>query len=143
MIAGADRLEGYQRALHQRGLAVAPELIAEGDFTEDGGYWAMQKLLPQNPDAVFVASDSMAQGALRALREAGKRVPQDIALVGFDDMPFAARLDPALTTVRQPTVRVGALAAETLIEMVGDTTRQPRRIVLPTELVIRASCGAH
>jgi len=142
MIAGADRLEGYQQALHQRGLTVNHDLIAEGDFTEDGGYWAMQKLLSQNPDAVFVASDAMTQGAYRALREAGRQVPQDIAVVGFDDMPFAARMSPALTTVRQPTIRVGALAAETLIDMVSDEARQPRRLVLPTELVIRASCGA-
>src|SRR5207302_269625 len=93
-----------------------------------------------SPDAVFVASDAMALGALRALREAGKRVPEDIAIAGFDDMPFAARTDPPLTTVRQPIQRMGALAAETLIDLIGNPDPQPRRILLPTELVIRASC---
>jgi LacI family transcriptional regulator, galactose operon repressor len=142
MIAGADRRDGYFSALKDRGLAVEPSLIVEGDFTDDGGYAAMQKLLPQQPDAVFVASDAMAVGALRALREVGRRVPDDLALVSFDDMPFAARAEPPLTTVRQPIHRVGVIAAETLMDLIEDPESGPRRIVLPTELVIRASCGA-
>src|SRR5581483_2858416 len=102
MIAGMDRLDGYRDAFRMRGLAVDPNLIVEGDFSEESGYRAIQQLLRREPDAVFVASDSMALGALRALREVGKRAPQDIAIVGFDDMPFAAHTDPPLTTVRQP-----------------------------------------
>ena len=102
----------------------------------------MQRLLPLNPDAVFAASDVMAMGALRALRDAGRRVPEDIALVGFDDMPFAARTDPPLTTVRQPVQRTGEVAAETLMDLIEHPDAQPRRILLPTELVIRASCGS-
>jgi LacI family transcriptional regulator len=141
MIAGSDRLEGYRLALRNRGVAPDPSLIVEADFTEEGGYAAMQRLLPLSPDAVFVASDAMALGALRALRDAGKRVPNDIAIAGYDDMPFSARTDPPLTTVRQPIQRMGALAAETLIDLIANPDPQPRRIILPTELVIRASCS--
>jgi LacI family transcriptional regulator len=141
MIAGADRLQGYLLALRNRGIASDPALVVEADFTEEGGYIAMQRLVPHSPDAVFVASDAMAVGALRALREAGKRVPEDIAIAGFDDIPFAARADPPLTTVRQPIQRMGTLAAETLIDLISYPQPQPRRIVLPTELLIRESSG--
>jgi LacI family transcriptional regulator len=143
MIAGADRRAGYEAALRDRGIAPDLNLIAEGDFTEVGGYMAAQRLLPHQPDAIFAASDSMAVGALRALREAGRRVPADVALVGFDDMPFTARTDPPLTTVRQPIQRTGQLAAETLMDMLDERSSRPRRIILPTELVIRASCGSN
>jgi len=142
MIAGSDRLEGYLAALRVGRIAENPDLIVEGDFTEEGGYRAMQRLLPFAPDAVFVASDAMAVGALRALREAGQRVPEDIAVAGFDDIPFAARTEPPLTTVRQPIQRMGATAVDTLIDLISDPDSQPRRIILPTELVIRASCGS-
>jgi LacI family transcriptional regulator len=142
MIAGVDRLQGYQIALRDRGIMPDPQLVVEGDFTEEGGHLAMQRLLPAAPDAVFVASDAMAVGALRALREAGKCVPEDVAVVGFDDMPFAARTDPPLTTVRQPIQRLGSLAAETLIDLINQPAAPPRRIVLPTELIMRASCGS-
>lgn len=142
MIAGMDRLNGYRDALKARGFAADRHLISQGDFSEGGGYVAMQQLLPHSPDAVFVASDAMALGALRALREAGKRVPDDVALVGYDDMPFAARTDPPLTTVRQPIHRAGFVAAETLMDLIADGNDVPRRVILPTELVIRESCGA-
>ena len=141
MIAGADRLEGYVGALRAKGLMPQANLIAEGDFTEDGGHHAMQRLLPSKPDAVFASSDTMAVGALRAIHEAGLRVPADIALVGFDDMPFAARTDPPLTTVRQPIRQAGSTVAEALVDLITHPDSQPRRIVLPTELVIRASSG--
>jgi len=139
MIAGMDRLEGYQLALRDAGMTIDPRLIAVGDFSENGGYARMQDLLPLKPDAVFVASDAMALGALRAIREAGLRVPQDIALAGYDDMPFAERTDPPLTTVRQPIHQAGVTAAETLIDLVTDPSSQPRHIILPTQLVVRAS----
>ena len=102
----------------------------------------MQRLLPLRPEAVFAASDMMAEGALRALREAGRRVPADIAVVGFDDMPFAPRTDPPLTTVRQPVHRMGVVVAETLIDMIENPDPAPRRVILPTEIVIRKSCGS-
>lgn len=125
MIAGVDRRDGYLAALRARGVSVDPHLIVESDFTEAGGYAAMQRLLAYKLDAVFAASDTMALGALR---EAGRRVPADVSLVGFDDMPFAARTDPPLTTVRQPIPRTGAMAAETLIDMVARRDGQPRRL---------------
>jgi LacI family transcriptional regulator len=142
MIAGSDRLAGYRAALHDRGAAFDPALVAEGDFTEAGGYHAMQRLLSRRPDAVFAASDIMALGALRAIREAGLRVPEDVALVGFDDLPQAARTDPPLTTIRQPVHRLGGTAVDTLIDVVEHPDSAPRRIVLPTELVVRTSCGS-
>ena len=138
---GQDRRQGYESALGQSGLSYNPALVAGGDFTYEGGYQAMLHLLPHNPDSVFVASDTMAQGALHAILENGRTVPQDIALVGFDDMPFAAHMIPPLTTVRQPVQRMGSVAAETLIELIEHPSTKPRGIRLPTELVIRASCG--
>ncbi len=142
MIAGMDRLDGYLAALRDYGIDLDPSLVVEGDFREAGGETAMQRLIPLKPDAVFVASDTMAVGALRALRNANLRVPQDIALVGFDDMPFAAHADPPLTTIRQPVHRAGAVAAEVLIDLISNPGSRPRRVILPTELVIRASTGS-
>jgi LacI family transcriptional regulator len=142
MIAGVDRLAGYLNALSDRKIAHDGNLIVEGDFTEQGGYLAMQRLLPLEPDAVFVASDAMAIGALRALREEGKRVPEDVAIASFDDIPTASRVDPPLTTIRQPIQRMGAVAAEALIDMISHPDTHPRRIILPTEMVIRQSCGS-
>lgn len=143
MIAGTDRLEGYQTALRKKHLTPEAHLICEGDFTENGGYVSMRALIPEKPDAVFVASDMMALGAMRAIREANLRIPQDIAIAGYDDMPFAARTEPPLTTVRQPVHRAGFVAAETLIELVKNPTSPTHRILLPTELVIRASTEPH
>jgi LacI family transcriptional regulator len=139
MIAGADRLDGYLRALNAHNLPIDPALIVPGDFTENGGFTAMQQLIARKPDAVFVGSDMMARGALRAIRTAGLRVPADIAIAGFDDMPFAEHTDPPLTTVRQPIQRAGFVAAETLIELITQPGADTKRIVLPTELIVRAS----
>jgi LacI family transcriptional regulator len=141
-LASEDRTRGYLDALQERRLPVIEPLMLHGDFTEASGYEAMQRLLPREPDAVFVASDTMALGALRALREDGKRVPDEIALVSFDDMPQAATADPPLTTVRQPIRRVGELAVEMLIDILENGDAPARRLILPTELVIRASCGS-
>ncbi len=139
---GIDRKEGYLRALAERGRDVDPSWIAEGDFSEAGGYYAMQQLLPARPDAVFAASDIMAIGALRAVREAGLRVPDDVAVVGFDDLPAAARSEPPLTTVRQQVLRFGMTAVEVLTDLIENGITPPRRIIMTTELIIRESCGA-
>jgi LacI family transcriptional regulator len=141
-LAAEDRKQGYLNALRERRVWTDESLIIYGDFTETSGYEAMQRLLPHQPDAVFVASDSMALGAMRALREAEKRVPDEVAVVGFDDMPQAATADPPLTTIRQPIQRAGVLAVEMLIDILENGTEPARRIILPTELVIRASCGS-
>lgn len=142
MIAGYDRFQGYLRALEERGVAYQPALVSEGDFSEAGGYTAMRRLLPMHPGAIFIASDTMAEGALRAIRETGLRVPQDMAIVSYDDMPIAARSTPALTTVRQPTHRMGSVSVNTLIDIIQNPSANKRHIVLPVELVIRESCGA-
>jgi LacI family transcriptional regulator len=142
MIAGQDRLQGYRQALDERGITFQPELVVEGDFSEAGGYAAMRRLLLHKPTAVFVASDMMAEGAMRALREAGQLVPQDVAIVGYDDMPNSSRITPPLTTIRQPTNRMGSLAVDALIDIIQYPSPNKRHIVLPVELVIRESCGA-
>ncbi|HAL61047.1 MAG TPA: LacI family transcriptional regulator [Chloroflexi bacterium] len=145
MAAGQDRLEGYRQAMQAHGIPVEERLVVEGDFTENSGMVGMQRLLSASPSAVFVASDMMAIGALKALRQAGWQVPQDIALVSFDDIPIASAIEPALTTVRQPIERMGSIAVEVLLSLVESSPEEEapvHRIVLPTELVVRASCGS-
>jgi len=100
----------------------------------------MAKLLIHKPDAVFVASDTMAIGAIKAAKDAGLRIPEDIGIAGFDDMPSAASSDPPLTTVRQPIQRCGAIAAQALIDMINHPSAPHHHVILPTELVIRSSC---
>jgi len=140
-IAGYDRFQGYQRALQERRQALRSELVVEGDFTESGGYTAMLQLIPMRPDAVFVASDMMAVGAMRALHEVNLTVPEDVAIIGFDDIPAAAKADPPLTTVRQPIRTMGSVAVETLIDILAHPGSEVRHILVATELVIRSTCG--
>ncbi len=137
--AGAYRDAGFRHALADRGMPIDEELIEVSDFSDAGGYEAMRSLLDRRPDAVFANSDAIALGAIR---DRGLVVPDDIAVVGFDDMPLAASADPPLTTVRQPINRTGALAVETLIDIVKTSPEPARHLVLPVELVIRASGGA-
>jgi len=139
-ISGQDRYQGYLDALQGHGLPVIPELITEGDYSDWGGYQAMKRLLPFHPDAVFAASDAMALAAIRAIQEAGLHIPEDIAIVGFDDIPPAATSSPPLTTIRQPIQQTGKLVAEMLIDMIENPDPRPRQVVLPVELVVRSSC---
>lgn len=141
-MAGSDRDRGYRQAMQDRGYTVDEELIAYGDFTEESGYEAMQALLPQRPDAVVVQSDAMALGASRAIRDAELSIPDDIALIGYDDLPPALLAEPLLTTIRQPIQRKGMIATETLVDMLQNPDQPTQHIILPTELIIRASCGA-
>jgi LacI family transcriptional regulator len=138
-ISGLDRYQGYQDALHERGIPLNHDLVAEGQFSDPSGYLAMKRLLPHKPDAVFIASDAMAFAAMRAIYEEGLSIPEDIAVIGFDDIPSAATSHPPLTTIRQPIIRTGCLAAEMLIDIIQHPETQPRRMVLSTELVIRSS----
>jgi len=145
MAHGEDRLTGYRQALGAHGFAIDERLIVEGDYTEPSGSMGVQRLLPASPTAIFAASDMMAIGALKALREAGLRVPEDIALVGFDDVSMASAVVPALTTVRQPISRMGSMATEILLGMLNSSNGAlipPQKVILPTELVVRYSCGA-
>ncbi|MEM6530845.1 MAG: substrate-binding domain-containing protein, partial [Chloroflexota bacterium] len=140
--AGAQRSQGYQQALIDYDRPCDDALIATGDFTRHSGYTAMQQLLPHRPDAVFAASDEMGVGAIRAITGAGLRVPDDIAIVGFDDVPSAGAISPQLTTIRQPIQEMGALAIETLLDIISDDVTEPQQVVLDTQLIIRESCGA-
>jgi LacI family transcriptional regulator len=138
-----DRIEGYVNALTEAGYIINPSLIAKGEFSETSGYEAMKSLLPHKPDAVFIASDLMASGAIRALQDSGLHVPEDIALVGFDDIPLAALTKIQLTTVRQPIPQIGTKGVELLIELIENNTQTPRSFILDTELIVRDSCGAN
>jgi len=135
---GVDRLAGYREALINHGLEPGP--IAYGDFTRPAGIHAMCRLLDHRPnlDAVFCASDLMAVGALHALRQSGRRVPDDVAVIGFDDLPLASFTQPTLTTVHQPVEEMGAVAARRLLALVDGKETGPSPI-LPTSLVIRQS----
>ena len=139
MIAGIDRYAGYRSALDAAGLPTDPALVAEGDFTEAGGARAMAALLERVPDldAVFVASDPMALGALRTLRRAGRSVPGDVAVVGFDDAAVAATADPPLTTVAQRLGEMSHLMTQLLLAQ-GEGDTEVRTRVCPTRLVVRA-----
>jgi LacI family transcriptional regulator len=149
MSAGRDRLEGYRRALQNFKLTVDPHLIVEGQFKEGMAYDAMKKLLTRGCDAVFAASDAMAIGAMAAVQDAGLSVPGDIAIVGFDDIPRASMVRPALTTIRQPLTEFGEVATRLLIEQLQDVAQgekpspSPRsqRVILPADLIVRDSCG--
>jgi DNA-binding LacI/PurR family transcriptional regulator len=141
MGAGIDRLAGYRDALAGAGTPERPELVEEGDFTEAGGYHAMRALLAREPgvDAVFAASDLMALGAIRALREARRKVPGHVAVVGFDDAPVAELAVPPLTTVRQPLDEMARSTAEILLQQISGNGRVPRSVVCATTLVRRRS----
>ncbi|HTJ34649.1 MAG TPA: LacI family DNA-binding transcriptional regulator [Dactylosporangium sp.] len=138
--AAVDRLDGYRRAMLAAGRQ---PLAAYGDFTTASGGHAAAWLLDRTPrlDGLFVASDAMAAGALQALRKAGRRVPEDVAVVGFDDAPLAAFTTPALTTVRQPVEELGSVTAALLLDTDLDHPGDPHpeNPILPTELVVRAS----
>ena len=141
MSAGNDRLVGYRKALETAGLPDDESLVEAGDWTREGGARAMRFLLIKHPrlDAVFAASDLMAQGALQALAEAGRRVPEDVAVVGFDDHPMAAMLQPPLTSVRQPIEEIGREMARLLLDSVQSPDQPPRNVILRTRLEVRAS----
>ena len=140
--AGLDRQEGYTRALQDRGHNIFQDLIVEGDFSEAGGYHAMLNLLKRRPDAVFAASDTMALGAIRAIQEHDLKVPEDIAIIGFDDLPMPTLNDIELTTVRQPVTEMGQKAVELLLDIIENGTEPPRHMILDTNLVIRSTCGS-
>ena len=139
----ADRLLGYRAELQELGLTPRPGYEAAGDFYMETGEAAMKALLalPDPPTAVFAASDLMAVGAIRAIEDAGKRCPEDIAVVGFDDIQLAELVSPALTTIRQDKRALGAAAARSLVQLIDETETALHVSVLPVELVVRESCG--
>lgn len=139
---GVDRKAGYLKAIQENAFDVDQTLMVEGDFTDDGGYHAMQQLISAKPDAVFAASDMMAVGAMRAVDEAGLKVPDDIAFVGFDDLSLTDRQRQQLTTIRQPVQEHGIKAVELLIDVIENGLHPSRQVIIETELIIRDTCGA-
>lgn len=144
MAPGFDRLAGWTDAVASARLDPDRRRIEVADFSMDGGRIAMERLLERDPsiDAVFVASDLMAVGALAALREAGRDVPADVAVVGFDDAPIASTTDPQLTSVRQPIEEMGREMVRLVLSEIRDPGGPARRVILETRLVVRASTSA-
>jgi len=141
--SGEARLDGYKRALSDHGLPFSEDLVAYGDYSLESGYHAMKQLIKRKPQAVFATNDTMAFGAIRALKEAGLRVPEDIAIIGFDDLPSAQRSEnPALSTIHQPIQQTGLDAVELLLKVVNGEVQKAQHQFIPTTLVVRESCGA-
>lgn len=143
-IDAKERLRGYQDALEECGISYSPTLVYHGDFTEASAYRATLEIIEMNPrpTAIFASNDTMAIGALSALRVKNVSVPSDIALAGFDDIPVAAYLTPSLTTVRVNISELGVRAVETLLDAVMKKRRhEKRQLLMETSLVVRESCG--
>lgn len=141
---GRERLEGFRDGLAARGLLCPPEYLVAGDFTFGSGVEAAARLLalPTPPTAVFAATDIMAAGVIRGALDAGARVPDDLAVVGFDDLPLASMTDPALTTIRQDGRGLGVAAAQALDLLLRDPEAQPPEIRMPVELIVRRSSAS-
>ncbi|MDD5370254.1 MAG: LacI family DNA-binding transcriptional regulator [Anaerolineaceae bacterium] len=143
--AAADRMIGYRRALENHGIQFDKQLVRCGNFTPQSGAQAMEGLLAlaARPTAVFVASDTVALGALQSIRTHGLRIPEDIAIVGFDDIPLAEFMEPPLTTIHLPANELGWGAADMLIKLINGTyLDHTPKVLLETEVVVRRSCGA-
>jgi LacI family transcriptional regulator len=141
--ATVDRLDGYHAALAAAGLMPEQELVAKGNFTGDSGHAAASVLLalPQPPTAIFAFNDEMAIGAMQAARERGLRIPEDLSIVGFDDLERAAIVVPALTTVRQPLAEMGRMAVSLLTRLLDNQRVEGLNVELATRLVVRQSTG--
>ncbi len=142
MVETAARRQGYEIGLAECGLPVDERLMAFSDFSPGGATTAMRTLLERAPDfdAVFLCSDYMAVAAMEVIRASGRRVPDDVSVVGYDDVPLAAYCTPRLTTIHQPIHRGGAQMVEALFSMLDN--QQPAPVTMPVQLVIRDSCGA-
>jgi LacI family transcriptional regulator len=141
---GADRLRAYRTEMQALGLAYRDEYVAYGDFYVDSGHRAMARLLEldEPPTAVVAGSDLMALGAIRAVAEAGRSVPDDVSIVGFDDIQLAGHVHPPLTTLRQDKAGLGAEAGRALMALIDGQTDLPEAVTLPVELIVRGSTTA-
>lgn len=140
--SSVQRIEGWRTALAQSGLAAgASDLLWQSDFSSQGGFTTMQSILrsPQAPTAVFVCNDLMCIGALSAAHEAGVRVPQDMSLIGFDDIELARFASPALSTIAQPKHLIGVTAVDMVLERIQGGRLQARQVILQPELIVRNS----
>jgi len=144
--SAVDRLAGYKAALVGSDILIRDELIIEGDYQQQTGYRNAKSLLLgvlPPPTAIFASNDISAFGAMEAARECGLRIPDDISIIGFDDIPQASIVYPKLTTVRQPLEQMGQVAVKMLLEQIKDKSHPPQRVTLQTQLVIRDSCGPY
>jgi LacI family transcriptional regulator len=142
--ASADRLTGYKDALAQKGIAYDPDLVEEGNWEVQSGYPAARKFLAlaQRPTAIFAANDLMALGAIYAIQEAGLRVPEDIALVGYDDREIASLVRPTISTVTLPCYEMGQASAQLLLRRLENQGEMDEPVRIKGKLIIRESCGA-
>jgi LacI family transcriptional regulator len=139
MFVGEERLTGYFNVLHANGLVIDDDLIMEGDFSQESGYACTKQLLDHQPDAIFAASDVMAIGAMQAILDAGMRIPEDVAVIGFDDLPLAAKQNPPLTTIHQPIHQMGYIAVQTLLKAVDNPDGEVFQTIIRPNLVVRQS----
>nr|BFF19265.1 hypothetical protein GCM10025730_27860 [Promicromonospora thailandica] len=144
MLCSRARVDGFRSAHEEAGAAVDPTLVRSGNFYVEAGFQHGLELLslPDRPTAVFAGSDMQALGLLRAAHQLGLRVPEDLSVVGYDDLPLASWVGPPLTTVRQPLREMGAAATEILLDMARGRSPKVRRLNLSTELVVRESTAA-
>lgn len=140
--AARDRLDGFRSALMAHHIPYDEQMLYYGDFRQPDGYVGGNQLLdlPEPPTAIFASNDVMAMGVMDAVRNRGLRIPDDVSVVGFDDIPQAAMLRPALTTVRQPLEMMGRVATQMLLNLLNGSIKDPKRIELPTQLILRDSC---
>jgi DNA-binding LacI/PurR family transcriptional regulator len=142
-IATDSRISLIRHALERNGLALPEACVSYGNFSAESGYNACKPLLEKQPQitAVLAGNDTIALGCTQAARELGRRLPDDLALIGFDDLPFAAFLEPALTTIRTKPVEQGEIAANMLLDMLAGRQPAARKVDLPAEFIVRKSCG--
>ncbi len=139
----SKRLDGYLDALQANGIEVGPQLIVQGDFHPESGYAAGRKLLslPEPPTAIFACNDLMAMGVIKAASSLGLRVPEDLAVVGYDDIELASYTNPPLSTIRQPKVEMGLTALQIILDRINTKDSAHQKIQLPVSLIVRSSCG--
>jgi len=144
MLCSMARLDGYRSALERAGIAVDPDLIKYGDFEHEGGFARAVELLdqPDRPTGIFAGSDQQAFGVYEAARQRGLRIPEDLSVVGFDELPVSRWASPPMTTVRQPLAEMGSVAAQMLGELIKGQQLRSTRMELSTDLVVRESTAA-
>ncbi|MGF6947649.1 LacI family repressor for deo operon, udp, cdd, tsx, nupC, and nupG [Neobacillus sp. B4I6] len=143
VVVGRDRCKGFHQAMAKHGLSVDPSLVQEGEFTFESGFNLMMKFLSleEPPTAIFVGNDEMAMGAVKAAKSKGVRVPEDLSVVGFDDIKFASIFEPALTTIAQPTFVMGQKAMHLLLRIINNEELDNKyQFILPDKLIVRDSC---
>ncbi len=142
VVVGRDRCKGFHQAMSKHGISVDPSLVQEGEFSFESGFNLMMKFLSleEPPTAIFAGNDEMAMGAVKAAKSKGFRVPEDLSVVGFDDIKFASIFEPALTTIAQPTFDMGQKAMHLLLRLINNEELEKDQFILPDNLIVRDSC---